>query len=577
MLTVSDLLNTEPFKLFKIVSGFNGLNNKISGVNIMDNPDALDWFSPEEVLLSSGYFFKDNKFTQDSIFKKLKIMNCSALIIEPTNYLGKIPNNMIALSDELSIPIIEIPYGISFPKVMTRVMKELSDSHDLLNSKSLDIHNQFFELTLHGEGLQKISDVLSTMLEASIFLCDPDWNILKSTETLSYSKSFGIDGFDNIFFSESFTDSLPLNIKKIQNPIVRLLEINNIEVPFIIIPTFFNNIHYGYIVALQFNKTLKNYHYIALESGSMAFALERAHLEEIKRTHNRIRENFFDELLAGKITSLPTLKNLADLHEIDLNLMYTAFVFDLSFQHFNSHNIIKNTRYEENTEKFIVDSIKNFPLNKNINLFVFIRKKQVIILVGIASEESLANIKDIKKNIEVFINNIEKKYTNCSVYCGIGNISKQLLDIKLSFFEAQETLRSMRNEPIQKKVYHYNDFFISNFFKKNIDHEELVMFFTKTLGPLYSFDKKNNSKLITTLECLIKNQLNIAETARELYIHRNSLLYRIEKIQGILASDFKDPDEILKIQIAIRIYYILNQNNDILTNPELPFIKNTHT
>lgn len=119
----------------------------------------------------------------------------------------------------------------------------------------------------------------------------------------------------------------------------------------------------------------------------------------------------------------------------------------------------------------------------------------------------------------------------------------------------------MDNEPIKKKVRHYNDFFISHFFKKNIAYEELVLFFSKTLGPLYDFDLKNNSHLIETLECWISNKLNVAETARQLYIHRNSLLYRIEKIQSILVSDFKDSEELLKIQIAIKIYYILRENN----------------
>lgn len=561
MLTVSDLLNIEPFKNFKIVSGFNGLNNKISSANIMDNPDALDWFSPEEMLLSSGYFFKDNKAMQDKILRQLKMINCPALIIKPASYLGKIPDNMINLSNELNIPIIEMPYGMSFSKVMARVMEELSEDYDALNRKSLDIHNEFFELTLHGGSLQKISDILSTMLEASVFLCDPNWNILNFTEIFSYAKELHAENSKKISLSQSFIDSLPPKFEDIQKPIVRLFKINDKEVPCVVVPVFFNNIHYGFIVVLQFNQSLKDHHYVALENGCMAFALEKTHLEEIKRTHNRIQENFFDELLSGKITSLSSLKNLANLHGIDLNLKYTALVFNLSFQHINLNSTIKNIHYEEDVIKNTMDSIKNHSLNKDMKLFIFNRKNQVILLIGTTSEESLKNTSNIKAKIEDFILNTESKYPSCSIYCGIGNISKQLLDIKTSFFEAQETLRLAENEPIQNKVYHYNDFFISHFFKKNIEYEELVIFFSKTLGPLYDFDQKNNSKLIETLECWISNQLNIAETARQLYIHRNSLLYRIEKIEGILVSNFKDSEELLKIQIAIKIYYILRQDN----------------
>ncbi|WP_085560529.1 helix-turn-helix domain-containing protein [Carnobacterium iners] len=57
------------------------------------------------------------------------------------------------------------------------------------------------------------------------------------------------------------------------------------------------------------------------------------------------------------------------------------------------------------------------------------------------------------------------------------------------------------------------------------------------------------------------NQLNITETARQLYIHRNSLLYRIKKVQRILLLDLKDSDELLKIQFALKIYHMLYQKD----------------
>lgn len=78
---------------------------------------------------------------------------------------------------------------------------------------------------------------------------------------------------------------------------------------------------------------------------------------------------------------------------------------------------------------------------------------------------------------------------------------------------------------------------------------------------MYEHDQKFQSELIGTLECWIFNQLNIAETARQLFIHRNSLLYRIDKIQRILLLDLKDSDELLKIQLALKIYHMLYQKD----------------
>ncbi|MGO1356085.1 MAG: PucR family transcriptional regulator ligand-binding domain-containing protein [Alkalibacterium gilvum] len=83
MLTVKRFLELSPFYELKILSGHNGLDNIITSGNIMDNPDAIDWFSVGELLLTSGYFFKDSPELQNNIMKQLKDLNCPALCIKP--------------------------------------------------------------------------------------------------------------------------------------------------------------------------------------------------------------------------------------------------------------------------------------------------------------------------------------------------------------------------------------------------------------------------------------------------------------------------------------------------------------
>ena len=558
MLTVSDFLRLEPFKDFEVVSGSKGLGNKISSVNIMDNPDALDWFSPEEMLISTGFFFKDDKTMQNKIIRQLKTINCPALIIKPKSYLGKIPENMLAISNELGIPIIEKPYGISFSKVMVRVMEELSVNYDALNKKSLDIHNEFFQLTLHGGGIQKISDTLSDMLQAAVFLYDQNWNLLTSTETYSFIKKLGNHEVKNALFSSKFISSLPLDFENIKKPLVRVLSIKNKQIPCIVMPVFFNDIHYGFIIILQFTQTLLDHHYIALENGSMAFALEQIQSTEVERTRNRIREDFFDELLSGKIISSTSLKNLADLHGIDSSLWYTAFVFKVHFSHFKLDDMIRIIQIEENTIKKIKEYIYSYSLKTNTKLLVFSRKGQIIVLAGTLPEKFLKDTVTFKQKAIDFIETIESNFINCTLNCGIGNVSKQLLNIKTSFYEAQEALRLTQGKTTPKKVYHFDDFAIQHFLQKNISYEEMNSFFSNTLGQLNEHDQKYQSELMETLEAWVLNQLNIAETARQLFIHRNSLLYRIEKIKYILTVDFKDPDELLKIQLAFKMYHMLH-------------------
>ena len=119
MLTINQFLKIPEFNEFKLVTHTSeaSLENSISAVNIMDNPDAIDWFSPGELLLTSGYFVKDDFAKQKIAMHKLKNINCPAICIKPHQYLKTISEEMIALAEVLDLPIIELPYGLSFSKI----------------------------------------------------------------------------------------------------------------------------------------------------------------------------------------------------------------------------------------------------------------------------------------------------------------------------------------------------------------------------------------------------------------------------------------------------------------------------
>lgn len=59
-ISVSRLLEFSFANDFKVLAGEKSLNNVVFGGNIMDNPKALDWFSPGEVLITSGYFLTND-------------------------------------------------------------------------------------------------------------------------------------------------------------------------------------------------------------------------------------------------------------------------------------------------------------------------------------------------------------------------------------------------------------------------------------------------------------------------------------------------------------------------------------
>jgi purine catabolism regulator len=78
------------------------------------------------------------------------------------------------------------------------------------------------------------------------------------------------------------------------------------------------------------------------------------------------------------------------------------------------------------------------------------------------------------------------------------------------------------------------------------------------LGPLLEYDHKQNADLVKTLEAFFQKHGNLSETAEALIVHRNTLLYRMTRINEIAQVDFKRPEIRLGMHLALTIRRLLS-------------------
>ena len=77
-----------------------------------------------------------------------------------------------------------------------------------------------------------------------------------------------------------------------------------------------------------------------------------------------------------------------------------------------------------------------------------------------------------------------------------------------------------------------------------ISHEKLL--------ELKYSDERNGTEYLRTLRLYLDNHLNAVQTARDLFVHRSTFLYRLERIRTILGTDFSNPDEVLYLMLSFR-------------------------
>jgi purine catabolism regulator len=88
------------------------------------------------------------------------------------------------------------------------------------------------------------------------------------------------------------------------------------------------------------------------------------------------------------------------------------------------------------------------------------------------------------------------------------------------------------------------------------DQAEVRRFYSDTLGRLVDYDREHNSELVPTLRAFFEQNANASETARKMYVHRNTLNYRLQRIAEIVGLDLDNPDTRLALAVALRIHYL---------------------
>ncbi|GIJ54325.1 helix-turn-helix domain-containing protein [Virgisporangium aurantiacum] len=89
--------------------------------------------------------------------------------------------------------------------------------------------------------------------------------------------------------------------------------------------------------------------------------------------------------------------------------------------------------------------------------------------------------------------------------------------------------------------------------------QDLDRFVTDTLGPLLVYDVRRSTQLVVTLSSYFGNSGNLTRTAKALRVHMNTLLKRLDRVEGILGDDWRAPDRALQLQMALRLHGLRTQ------------------
>ena len=184
-------------------------------------------------------------------------------------------------------------------------------------------------------------------------------------------------------------------------------------------------------------------------------------------------------------------------------------------------------------------------------------KQDILILPQAGSILALIPDKDAE---ESHIKEIFARIVDCAqreygldLRIGVGNSKAYLDEVKKSRNEASAALRAAEVSGLKGKIFFYRDQGIYTLLSHVDETRILDTYVEEKLGKLLQADELNDGNLSETLENYLNCSCNAKKTAEEMFLHRNTLNYRLKKIREILGCDLENLDTCLELKLAFLI------------------------
>lgn len=205
------------------------------------------------------------------------------------------------------------------------------------------------------------------------------------------------------------------------------------------------------------------------------------------------------------------------------------------------------------TEDSAYNIIKTFFKDKNKDFIVSINEDEIAVVKEVEKGTTTAQIEDFARSIIDTL--MSEHYIQSCV--GIGTIVKSIKDLAYSFKEAQVALEASKVFDSEKLIVSYENLGIARLVYQL--PTTLCKIFLKEVfrnGSIESLDQET----LFTIQRFFENNLNISETSRKLFIHRNTLVYRLDKIKRLTALDLREFDDAIVFKIALMVRKYLAQS-----------------
>lgn len=402
----------------------------------------------------------------------------------------------------------------------------------------VEIYQQLARLSADDQGIEQIARALAQRSHHAVLIQD------KRLQPLAQIASPELSNWDDIM--EAFQESsyLPSDLAdrkqahSVREPIVQSFE----TCARLVMPIVTRNVARGYVSLISKTAQFEPRDRMVVSQGALVCAIEMAKVKAVRVAEKKLHGDLIQAVLANAITEADAV-GWAERAGFRKSGPYAA----ISMQWLG-----RETPSLRRLETIVSGQLRR----QRGKALASARENEIVVFCAVSGERGTT---EAEQWANAVLQLAEAEFPHAHLAVGIGRVVQNILDARTSYHEAAQAAgleRRLRHHKPQV----YANLGVYRLLLPLAESGELRAFADQALGKLLEDESSDKGHLLETLRAYFRCNGNVMQTARELYIHRNTLLYRLGRIRELGPFDLEDAESRLQLQLALRAHELTRRD-----------------
>jgi purine catabolism regulator len=468
--------------------------------------------------------------------------------------IGDVPASSIQLADALLMPLLRLPESTHANDVQQRVVRFILEQRTLLHERQQELHTQLMELALGGAGVPAIVERLADITGHAVAWQEVDGTVRHASagaQVPSVLESLATDHAAVRRWAESVTVLA-------SDPPVHEFKLGTIGLARLTAPVPLREGIGGMVSVIAPEAALDQVARLAVARAASACAIELDRERAVRSARDELEGEFIESLLAGTYSSEDVVGERAERLGFELDHGTAVLVARV-----DSGDTSARMRHQ------LLLAGHGWIKRRAPGALCTVRGGGLAAVVPHAEPVETPALRRLAADLRM---ECAGAVGDDAVSVGIGRPKPGIGGVRASYREADQALTMGTRLFGSGRVVGFGDLGLYRLLYALQGQTELREFYDDQVRALLDYDKRTGAGLMQTLEAFFRSHGSPTEMAGKLHLHRNTVLYRLRRIEEIGRLRLDDPETRLNLHLCLRVREVLQASGegDLSANGQAP-------